>query len=98
MSPTGVTGETDDSVGDANYNYVQLLLHMNAEGTAYTTVTDHSKVPSTVVFTGDAQLKPVTAAVAASGDANWTDVHLLISPRTAAVQDESTNSITITNT
>ena len=98
MSPSGVTGETDDSVGDANYNYVQLLLHMNAEGTAYTTVTDHSKVPSTVVFTGDAQLKPVTAAVAASGDANWTDVHLLISPRTAAVQDESTNSITITNT
>jgi hypothetical protein len=98
VSSSGVTGETDDSVGDGYLNYVKLLLHMNSEGTAYTAVTDHSPVPSTVVFVGDAQLKPLTAAAAASGDANWTDVHLLVSPRTTTLQDESTNTITITNT
>ena len=95
---SGVTGETDDSVGDGYFNYVKLLLHMNSEGTAYTVVTDHSSVPSTVVFVGDAQLKPLSDTVAASGVANWTDVHLLESSRTTTIQDESTNSIVISNT
>ena len=73
-----------------------LLLHSNYHPTD-TDIIDHSTSPLPITKIGDATIKQETQAVIESGDTNWTDVDLLISSRTANIQDETSKS-TITNT